>query len=273
MSDHLTHLTAYNEWLAARAKGMRAEREFCFANFLSSKTLTQIAGTKRQLAELLSEIGFVKNKIRAREMERLGGWKSDGVALAINESWKDDGSGGASRTGQQRREPQTVAVDDWELIKAVMVAGLYPNVAKVAGENVNVIQLDGSEQVFVHPSSVNWGVTRFPSPFLIFNEKMKTSKVYLRDSAPVSPVALAFFGGKLVFDKSKKLLKMGTGHISFHTSQKVAGVVESARTALDEVLAAKIADPLLDVSESRIMGVIVDVVTDGRHSGATNYGK
>ena len=82
---------AYEQWDTLR--GERARREFCQINFLSARTLSNIAATKRELLELLSEIGFVRGaaKLRAGAVERLGAGASgsDGVRAAL-------GAGGGS---------------------------------------------------------------------------------------------------------------------------------------------------------------------------------
>ncbi|KAJ3097709.1 ATPdependent RNA helicase [Phlyctochytrium planicorne] len=106
LSDHLTVLTAYNQWQAERRNGFPNERRFLFDNFLSGKTLNMIASVKRQLVELLSDINFVKDSLRSRDIELRGGRQSDGVAEAIGE---------------------TQAAPDLELIKALLVSALYPN--------------------------------------------------------------------------------------------------------------------------------------------------
>ena len=48
------------------------ERLFVTANFLSAQTLGQIAQMRAQFAELLSEIGFVQNGIRAKVRAGVG---------------------------------------------------------------------------------------------------------------------------------------------------------------------------------------------------------
>lgn len=45
-------------------------------------TWQEIASLKRQFAELLSDIGFVKEGLRARAVERMGAKDSDGVLEA-----------------------------------------------------------------------------------------------------------------------------------------------------------------------------------------------
>ena len=55
-------------------------------------------------------------------------------------------------------------------------------------------------EVALHPSSVNAKATcagDFSSPYLIYHEKVRTTRVYVRDCSPVSPYALILFGGVL----------------------------------------------------------------------------
>lgn len=49
--------------------------------------------------------------------------------------------------------------------------------------------------MYLHPSSVNYGVTNFLSPYLAYQEKIKTSKVFIHDSTMVTPVSLILFAG------------------------------------------------------------------------------
>ncbi|KAI8828092.1 P-loop containing nucleoside triphosphate hydrolase protein [Chytriomyces cf. hyalinus JEL632] len=255
VSDHLTLLTAYNTWLVARRDGFPAERAFLYDNFLSGKTLNMIASVKRQLTELLSDIGFIKTRVRAKDMERKGGRNSDGVADAIGEAG--------------------MRADHSELIKAVLVSALYPNVIKIEnpppkgggmkgkGPSAQDLKLwvQNDEAVFIHPTSVNHKVGKYPTKFLVYHEKVKTSKVYIRDCSSVSPFALAFFGGRLIWDRQRNLLKLDEGWIQFAAGEKEAAVIEATRTAFDELLQMKIENPELDVSTTDLVREIISLVT------------
>lgn len=50
--------------------------------FVFLATLQEIASLKRQFAELLSDIGFIKDGLRARVIERMSSKGSDGVLEA-----------------------------------------------------------------------------------------------------------------------------------------------------------------------------------------------
>ncbi|KAJ1555198.1 ATPdependent RNA helicase [Nowakowskiella sp. JEL0078] len=258
LSDHLTILTAYNDWIEMRRKGRRDERLFCSDKFLSGKTLSMMASVKRQLAELVSDIGFIP-PVKARDMERRGGWYSDGVSEAVR-----------NKNGVDRH-------DNWELIKAVMIAALYPHVIRMdqpeptrKGKRAQMPKwrlIDG-EEVAIHPSSVNSQVREYPSPFAVYLDKIKTKRVYIRDVTSVTPYALAFFGGPLNFDRLRQELHMGTARsggnkaIRFGCKANSAAVICSARIAFDELLAEKIENPELDISTSSLVDVIVDLVTN-----------
>lgn len=45
-----------------------------------------------------------------------------------------------------------------------------------------------------HPSSVNSFVAAFPSRWLVYNDKVKSSDIFIRDSSCISDYALLLFG-------------------------------------------------------------------------------
>ena len=108
-SDHLTILAAMDAWSAARREGgRRHEREFCSSSFLSLPTLYRLMDIKRQFLRLLLDIGF---------LARGGGGGGAGGA-------RRGGGGGlpmqwANRNGR-----------NYPLLRGVMTAALYPNVAR-----------------------------------------------------------------------------------------------------------------------------------------------
>ncbi|KAJ3180210.1 ATPdependent RNA helicase [Geranomyces variabilis] len=254
-SDQLTILNAYNIWQFTRKQGYAAEKRFLFDNFLSGKSLTMIANVKRQLAELIGDIGFIDHTVpvTAREMERAGRRaNSDGVRESIGDK-------------------ANIRGDDLRLVKALLLAALYPNVIKVTkslkpSEEL-VLFVKGNEEVFIHPSSINY---RKPHPnhsFLVYHEKVRTSKVYIRDASLVPPFALAFFAGaQLAWDGSQKRLNMDDGWIRFRTHSNIATVVQGARAALDELLAKKIREPGAEFGGD-LVAEIVRVVTDPKYGG------
>lgn len=51
------------------------------------------------------------------------------------------------------------------------------------------------EQVFLHPSSVLYTTRHFPSPYLVYQEKVKTSKIYVRDCTMIPVISMILFSG------------------------------------------------------------------------------
>ncbi|KAJ3159008.1 ATPdependent RNA helicase [Geranomyces michiganensis] len=254
-SDHLTILNAYNMWQKTRSQGYAVEKRFLFDNFLSGKTLTMIANVKRQLAELIGDIGFIDHTVpvTARDMERAGRRaNTDGVKESVGDK--------ANMRG-----------DDLRLVKALLLAALYPNVVKVTksakpSEDL-VLLVKGNEEVFIHPSSINSRKSHPNHSFLVYHEKVRTSKIYIRDASLVPPFALAFFAGaQLTWDGSQKRLNMDDGWIRFRTHSNIATVVQGARAALDELLAKKIREPGAEFGGD-LVAEIVRVVTDLKYGG------
>ncbi|XP_070180183.1 putative ATP-dependent RNA helicase DHX57 [Littorina saxatilis] len=268
-SDYLTILNAYKKWLEAKKLGRHEEYEFCQENFLSIKTLQMLASLKQQYVELLSDIGFTKQGLRLRTVQR-----------AARESWTD---GIVEATGADANSN----TKNWKLISAILVGALYPNVVQVmtpdkrfsqstggavakapnADELRFVTKSDGN--VHVHPSSVNFQVRHYENPYLVYHEKVKTSKVYIRDCTMVSVYSLLLFAGNHIsidLDRGKLILSVDDGWIRFQASSgQVAELLKELRVELDQLLEDKIQNPNMDLSNcprgSRIIDTIVTLIT------------
>ncbi|XP_078458360.1 putative ATP-dependent RNA helicase DHX57 isoform X1 [Lampetra planeri] len=267
-SDHLTLLKAYKGWLAAMRDRVHEGHHFCRENFLSWRTLQEISSLKRQFAELLSDIGFVREGLRARDMERAARHGGDGVL---------------ETTGPESNSN----ADNLKLVGAMLCAALYPNVVQVTvpegkfqqtstgamrmpskSEELRFItKSDGP--VHIHPSSVNFQVRYFESPYLVYHEKVKTTRVYVRDCSMVSVYPLLLFAGGQVdvqLHKGQFLVSLDDGWIRFAaTSQQVAELVRELKQELDLLLQDKIKNPTMDLSTcprgSRIIDTIVHLIT------------
>ncbi|XP_071780554.1 putative ATP-dependent RNA helicase DHX57 [Centroberyx gerrardi] len=267
-SDHLALLQAYKGWCNAAKNGNQAGFQYCRENFLSGRGLQEIASLKRQFAELLSDIGFVKEGLRARIIERMCSKGTDGVLEA---------------TGPEAN----LNSDNIRLMSAMLCAALYPNVVQVrapqgkykqtskgamkmqpkADELRFMTKNDGC--VHVHPSSVNYTVRHYDSPYLVYHEKVKTSRVFIRDCSMVSIYPLVLFGGGQVnveLHKGEFIISLDDGWIRFAAaSHQVAELVKELRWELDELLEDKIRNPSMDLCScprgSRIIHMIVRLIS------------
>ncbi|XP_023205759.1 putative ATP-dependent RNA helicase DHX57 isoform X1 [Xiphophorus maculatus] len=267
-SDHLALLQAYKGWCCAAKSGNQAGFRYCRENFLSWRSLQEIASLKRQFAELLSDIGFIKEGLRARVIERLSSQGADGVLEA---------------TGPEAN----LNSENIRLMSAMLCAALYPNVVQVRAPQGNykmtskgamkmqpkanelrfMTKSDGC--VHIHPSSVNYTVRHYGSPYLVYHEKVKTSRVFIRDCSMVSVYPLVLFGGGQVnveLHKGEFVISLDDGWIRFAAaSHQVAELVKELRWELDQLLEDKIRNPSMDLCScprgSRIIRMIVHLIT------------
>uniref|UniRef100_I3K0G5 RNA helicase n=1 Tax=Oreochromis niloticus TaxID=8128 RepID=I3K0G5_ORENI len=164
-SDHMALLRAFQAWQKARSEGW--ERGFCEKNFLSQATMDMILGMRTQLLGQLRAIGFV----RAR-----GGCDIRDVNLNS---------------------------ENWAMVKAALVAGMYPNM-------VNFNKESTLKKLHFHPTSVlsqfqfkevGDACTRtmaqaLPTDWMIYDEMSRGHRmVTVRCCTLVTSITVAIFGG------------------------------------------------------------------------------
>ncbi|XP_033952296.1 3'-5' RNA helicase YTHDC2 [Pseudochaenichthys georgianus] len=168
-SDHMALLRAFQAWQKARSDGW--ERSFCEKNFLSQATMDMILGMRTQLLGQLRAIGFV----RAR-----GG--SDIRDVNLNS-------------------------ENWAMVKAALVAGMYPNLVHV-NQETSLPSSYREKKVHFHPSSIlnqsqlkENGPSRsphqaLPTDWLIYDEMSRGHRMAsVRCCSMVTPITVAVFGG------------------------------------------------------------------------------
>ncbi|XP_036436605.1 3'-5' RNA helicase YTHDC2 [Colossoma macropomum] len=171
-SDHMALLRAFQAWQKARGDGW--ERSFCEKNFLSQATMEIIIGMRTQLLGQLRAIGFV----RAR-------------------------GGGDIRDVNLNSE-------NWAVVKAALVAGMYPNLTHVDRESLTLMGAK-EKKVRFHPTSVlsqpqykkippanaqAAAVQSLPTDWLIYDEMTRAHRIAsVRCCTVVTPLTVAVFGG------------------------------------------------------------------------------
>jgi HrpA-like RNA helicase len=146
-SDHLSTFNAIAAWRRIRAEhGRNFERQWCRKHFLSVETLCTIEDMASQFSRLLDNIGFIE---------------------------------------RSRRESSTnnLYSSNNRLVAAVLVAGLFPNVARVHRTpgtrklsfhtGVGGGHCTAGQEVFVHPRSINHSATSLPAEWLVFHDKVR----------------------------------------------------------------------------------------------------
>ncbi|KAK3104587.1 hypothetical protein FSP39_005663 [Pinctada imbricata] len=240
-SDHIMLINAFDGWEHHRRT--RTDGQYCWENFLSGNTLKLLQNMKKQFAEVLRELKFVRN-------------------------------------GDVNDPSVNVNSANMALVKAVICAGLYPNVARVmkvpSGRSKfpkpPKVNLKDGQRVSIHLKSVNSDEKDFPSKWLVYHKVMKTNGVNLFDCTMVSPYPLLFFGGEIkssmmkVNDHEERHMVTVDDWISFYASPTIGQLVKDLRKQLDRLLEDKITRPGVTnwdpkSKEGAVLKAIIDVIT------------
>ncbi|WAR09447.1 DHX29-like protein, partial [Mya arenaria] len=237
-SDQLTIYKAYSGWREARSKGRQAEMTYCQRNFLKRNTLLEIENVKTDLIKLLSSIGFTNTTVLQSTDIPKGELEKDGVLQISKHKTNRD------------LDKRTISK-----VKAILTAGLYPNVAKVTYEapvdaavnpdNRVCVAETAQGPAHVHPSSVNRNLQA--NGWILFHEKVKSTRVYLRDSTLVSAYPLLLFGGEIHVQHTDQLLSVDD-RIVYKAYAKTGVIFRELRKLLDDLLATKLEEPALNIS-------------------------
>lgn len=176
-SDHLVLLRVFQQWLAFSAK--HSAEEFCRRNFLNGGSLQTICGMR----------SLILGHLRACRLVRSSG---KGNIHDLNANSKN-----------------------WAVVKACLVAGLYPNVCQrmqssqgsARNSNNNKCSLKSGlrQTIYFHKQSVlaSAKYAELPADWVVFEEKMRTTTVAMIDcNTVVSPQMVALFAGSVFLDES-----------------------------------------------------------------------
>ncbi|XP_042630974.1 ATP-dependent DNA/RNA helicase DHX36 [Cyprinus carpio] len=236
-SDHLTIVNALWGWEDAKKQGSRFEKEYCWENFLSANTLQMLQNMKGQFAEHLLAAGFVNSK-----------------------DPKDPSS--------------NINSENEKLIKAVIVAGLYPKVAKIRPNHSKKrpmpvkVYTKADGKVCIHPKSVNAEETQFHYTWLIYHLKMKTTSLFLYDCTEVSPFSLLFFGGYISIQRDQDQETIAVDEwIVFQSPARIAHLVKSIQLGVGIFIGGEVKNPRPVVWNDRrskdcaVLSAIIDLIT------------
>lgn len=247
-SDHIMLINAFQGWERAKARGWQESRHYCYDNFLSENTLKLLSDMKRQFADLLRDIGFVPS--------------NNPKDPAVN-----------------------IHSDNLGLVKAVICAGLYPNVAKIekvprTAFKTPVLSLSDGKRIAVHPKSVNAAAKQFSSKWFVYHTMIKTTKIWLHDMTGISPYALLFFGGKIstaeqLWEDEMKSVVIVDDWVRFWCPAETAELVKKLRQKLDNLLEEKITKTGVTnwdktTKEGALMHAITDLITMEEENSSYN---
>ncbi|XP_048359940.1 ATP-dependent RNA helicase DHX29 [Sphaerodactylus townsendi] len=227
-SDHLTIYKAYLGWKKARLEGgYRAEMTYCRRNFLNRTSLLTLEDMKQELVKVVRLAGFAAPSCH----------HGDVPSLSLQET---------------------------ALLKAVLTAGLYDNVGKImCTKSVDITEklacmvetAQGRAQV--HPSSVNRDLQTYG--WLLYQEKVRYAKVYLKESTLISPFPILLFGGDIEVLHRERLLSVD-GWIHFQAPVKIAVIFKQLRALIESVLRQKLENPKMTLEDDKILNIIKELI-------------
>ncbi|KAM4527774.1 ATP-dependent RNA helicase DHX29 [Odontesthes bonariensis] len=231
-SDHLTIYNAYLGWKNSQSEGLRGEMSYCRKNFLNRTALITIEDVKHELMKMMEQVGF---------------WSSRSPA--------------SSRLKQQ---VTSLSKQQIPVLNAALTAGLYDNVARVlCTPSVDVLERvactvetpQGKAQV--HPSSVNRSLQTHG--WLLYQEKVKYAKIYLRDTTLISPFPMLLFGGDIDIQHREKLITLD-GWIHFQAPVRIGVIFKHLRKLMDSLLEKKLGNPRMNLEGETTIQVILDLI-------------
>jgi len=121
----------------------------------------------------------------------------------------------------------------------------------------NFILNDG--RLFIHPSSVNFSVNKFEDGFLLYFNKVQTTKAYVRDCTMVSAYPIFLFGGDITTDLEGNIASVDN---CFHVKAfpRISVLMNGLRKLLDRVLIEKVKKVNLDISNNDAIKLIIEIL-------------
>nr|CRL16786.1 ATP-dependent RNA helicase [Rhododendron simsii] len=253
-------VVAYKKWgKILRENGVKAAQRFCSSYFLSSSVMYMIRDMRIQFGTLLADIGL----INLPKNYQVGGKKSDKL-----ESWLSDMS-----------QAFNIYSHHSSIVKAIICAGLYPNVAATEDGIVRTALgipnqsagpttkgrpslYDGKREVHIHPSSINSNLKVLQYPFIVYLEKVETNKVFLRDTTIISPYSILLFGGSMSIQHQSGLVTIDRW-IQLAAPAQIAVLFKELRLTLHSILKDLIRKPQMGtVADNEVVRSIIHLLLE-----------
>lgn len=110
------------------------------------------------------------------------------------------------------------------------------------------------EEMALHPSCIAGKAKSLSSKYLVYHERVKTTRVFIRDATPVSPYALILFGGGRMQVENcpsgslQSVLRLD-GWLGFRCPRRDHLVIMKLREELERILRHKVENPKDDFTE------------------------
>ncbi|KAM9283200.1 ATP-dependent RNA helicase A isoform 1-T1 [Morus bassanus] len=223
-SDHVALLSAFQAWDDARMGGEEAEKRFCEHKRLSMATLRMTWEAKVQLKDILINSGFPEECLMTQPFNNTG--------------------------------PD----NNLDVVISLLAFGVYPNVC-YHKEKRKILTTEG-HNALIHKSSVNCPFSsqdiKYPSPFFVFGEKIRTRAISAKAMTLVSPLQLLLFASKKVLSDGELILV--DDWIKLKMPHNAAACITALRAAMEALVVEVTKDPeiirQLDPANERMLNVI-----------------
>nr|XP_023023039.1 LOW QUALITY PROTEIN: ATP-dependent RNA helicase DHX36-like [Leptinotarsa decemlineata] len=186
---------------------------FCWEYFLSPYTLKLLKKMKEQFMGYLKDLDFVSN-LNPKNAEN-------------NQNSKN-----------------------MSLVKAVICAGLYPNVAILKVSKKGIIKpymtsMQTGQSCKFHPKSVLSRTRSFSFPLVVYYKKMKSTCDFIYDATMVHPLPILFFGDRYIHSEANGKHIVSVNNMVRFTadSERTVSIIRDLRDRLFWFLEHKITHP------------------------------
>ncbi|KAJ6657376.1 hypothetical protein lerEdw1_002543 [Lerista edwardsae] len=223
-SDHVALLSVFQAWDDARMGGEDAEIRFCEHKRLNMATLRMTWEAKVQLKDILVNSGFPEECLMTQIFNNTG---SD---------------------------------NNLDVVISLLAFGLYPNVC-YHKEKRKILTTEG-RNALIHKSSVNCPFSsqdmKYPCPFFVFGEKIRTRAISAKAMTLVSPLQLLLFGSKKVVSDGEIIVL--DDWIKLRMPHNAAACITALRAAMEALVVEVTQNPeiisQLDQLNERMLNII-----------------
>nr|XP_008112926.1 PREDICTED: ATP-dependent RNA helicase A isoform X1 [Anolis carolinensis] len=226
-SDHVALLSVFQAWDNARIGGETAEIRFCEHKRLNIATLRMTWEAKVQLKDILVNSGFPEECLATQVFNNTGPDNSLDIVISL------------------------------------LAFGLYPNVC-FHKEKRKILTTEG-RNALIHKSSVNCPFSsqdmKYPCPFFVFGEKIRTRAISAKAMTLVSPLQLLLFGSKKVTSDGEII--MLDDWIKLQIPHSAAACITALRAAMEALVVEVTKNPEiisdLDPLNKNMLNVIGEI--------------
>ncbi|XP_072177785.1 ATP-dependent RNA helicase A protein-like [Diadema setosum] len=221
-SDHIATLAAFQEWEEQLQGGEDAAMNYCDHKNLQMMTLRMIYEARNQLKDILVMEGFPEECLAPQ---------------FFNFNAPD---------------PKL------DIVVSLLTMGLWPNVC-YHKEKRKLLTTE-NKAALIHKSSVNYSKfeQKFPSPFFVFGEKIRTRAVSAKGMTMVSPLHLLLFGARKV-ESSGGIIKLDDW-VQLKMSHESAAKVVALHPAIESLIFNMTSNPDSVVTPSPQDEMLINII-------------